>query len=846
MAFSSTTPTAPWTTGIAGSGTWAQLVTFINNPAIISQVGDTYIVTGLIDIKAIMSALLNSVIINRTGGGWSIGVGGSVTLGRSITTPSGQAMAVDGCTVIDDVDCYQRGVDNYLNTKCWVRNSGYLNMYGSVYINKNAQTVTANRSDLDFQSGSFVKLRDVRFHVDGGADQYDHYAGSIDIDGLVSTHASDTAGSILELMTTSVITKLNNMTPYLNNATSRQCTLWIKNVTLSQWGGDNFAPWDLSGYYRFDDPKVTGLIFVDRYGTGTASQCERRTTEFLCLDTVGAVAATVSVFNNVDELDGEGVASGTTGIYTAKLKRKVFPGGTSATPSGYTRTPHVIFARKWGYKTYSTAFQANPTSFGQTKLTSIVAMVPDTNITLSSAASAAISGVTIIKHGHSVNWNSKDFSITVQANSSLTLSQVYHSVAYQCSEANVLLPRAAARVTASGHQYQAPWTGAVGDTDLTLVIVHTTRIGDTVFASQIAGSIGTATAGLSCRTHVNRGVVFQNFTNDLFPDGSYTAAQAQYNNPDGGEQLLISIGRYDSVAKSVNVWTNNKNYASETQTIDRGTGSQFFRVLGQGNTMSWEVENHTMCETMGFNRRLSDTEVSDLSKYLANKWHHTAVGNITPTNTNSITATNFPVTGANDWTPLDYASGQGPNHWVSMCDPTDYVLSGSNITSFKDKVTGLQITNAGYSSAVVVNNFRKFVAHQLFDASDSTARAVYPDGRYRGVRVIDENGNPFPGVTQMMADDGTYYVSPTFATINGLAIGTEVRVYKVSDDSEMAGIEATAGTFFTFSYSYVADIPVYIVVFALDKLPIRFTLTLGATNSTIPIQQIIDRVYNNQ
>lgn len=236
MAFATATPTAPWTTAVSGSGTWAQLVTFINNPAIISQSGDVYTVTGLIEIQAIMTALKNSIIINKGGGGWSITVGGSATFGALITTNAGQQMAVDGCTIIDDVDCFQRGVDNYLNTKCWLRSGGYLNLYATQYFNKNAQTTTANRSDLDFQQGSFLKIRDCRFHIDGGADQFDHYAGTSDIDGLVTTHATDTAGSLLELMSTSTVTKLNNMTPYLNNATSRQCTLWLSNCTHGTMG----------------------------------------------------------------------------------------------------------------------------------------------------------------------------------------------------------------------------------------------------------------------------------------------------------------------------------------------------------------------------------------------------------------------------------------------------------------------------------------------------------------------------------------------------------------------------------------------------------------------------------
>jgi hypothetical protein len=847
MAFSSATPTAPWTTGISGSGTWAQLVTFINNPAIISQTGDVFTITGLIDINAIMTALTNSVIINKTGGGFSIGNTGAVTFGRLITTPSGVILPADGCLMIDEPDAYARGVDNYTNTKCIARNGSYFNMYASQYINKNTL-----RSDFDCQSGSNVKFRNVRVTINSGVIQYDHYAGNLDIDGLTSTHSYDTTGSILELMTTSVITKLNNMVPYLNNTTSRQCTLWLNKVTLSQWGGDNFAPWDLSGYYRFSDPKSTGLIMVDRSGTAGSSQCETRTTDFLCLDSNGPVTATVSAINNVDELDAEGIASATTGIFTGMLKRKLFPGGSSSLALGYTRTPHVVWARKWGYKTLNNTFQANPTAYEQARLTDVLALSVDSNITLTSSAASAIAGVTIASHGKAVVWNGKAFSLTVTADPSLTLSQVYHSVAYQCSELTTLMPRAAARTSGVGHNYNEPWLGATGDTDLTLVVVQTTRTNNIIFGNQISASIGTASVGLSCRTSLTNGVIFQNYITDLFPTANYTAAQQQVVNPDGGEQLLISIGRYNSTAKTITVWSNNQLYATTAvlSNISRGVAQQYFRLFGQGNTTTWEAEQHTLCEVMGFDRAVTDSEATNLSCYLANKWHHMSVGNIVPSGTNNITSANFPVNSSGvDWMPSDFVSGQGPIHWVSMASPNDYTVSGSNITAFKDKVTGVNIVNSTSTAyATVVNNYRKFIAHQLFDSLTTTNRGIYPDGRYRGVRVIDTNGNPFPGIDKMMADDGTYFIPPVVLTItaNISLLGAEIRIYDLDNaaynsyGTELAGVESNTSS--TFSYTGVAGNLILIQILLSGYIEYAQQYTIPNTSATYSASLSVDNV----
>jgi hypothetical protein len=847
MAFNTTTPVSPWTTGVGGSGTWAELVTFINNPAIISQAGQVYTITGLIDITATMTPLQNSVIICKGGGSYSVGNGGSVTFGRQITTPSGQLLSVDGCLLIDDTDCYQRGVDNYTNTKAMARTGSSVTWYATTFINR-----TSGRSDFDIQSGGSFKAYDCRLHLQAGLVHFDHYAGIIDIDGLVTTHANDTGGALVEIMSTSSITKINNLTPYLNNAASRQCTLWNGNVIMGAWGGDNFAPWHASGYYRLDDPKTTTLKYVDNYGSAGLSACERRTAEFLCLSSAGVVPATVTVINNVDELEGEGVANATTGLYTTKVKRTVFPGGTGGPQAGYARTPQIVYARKWGYKTYSTSFLANPTGFGQSKITGLIPMVNDSNITLTSTQAAAIQGVTIEKHGKAVNWNGKDFSITVTVDTTknLTISQIYQSIAYQCSELNTILPRAFLRTNNNtGNQFRVTWAGANGDSDLTFVVVHASRPDNQVFGSQIGASIGTATAGLSLRTHTTRGMVFQNYTTDLFPDTSYTAPKLQYVNPDGGNQLMISVGRYDSVAKKVNVWTNNAFYAEETQTIDRGAGASYMRIFGQGDSYSWEPQYHQMGELIGFSRRLSDAEVSQISMYLAKKWHHMAVGNIVPGGTNAITAANFPVNASGkDWTPADYANGQGPTHWFSMADSADYTLNGSNLNTIKDKVTGTFYGNqGGWGTIPVVQNYTKLVLPQLLDTLTSTTRSLYPDGRYYGVRIVDQNGNAYLGYDKMMADDGTYYYPPVSytLTLTGLQPDSEIRLYRVSDNVELTGVETVGSTTYSYTYVYSQNIPCTLVIFSLGYKPIFLPLTLAASSSTVPIQQTLDRNFEN-
>ena len=81
----------------------------------------------------------------------------------------------------------------------------------------------------------------------------------------------------------------------------------------------------------------------------------------------------------------------------------------------------------------------------------------------------------------------------------------------------------------------------------------------------------------------------------------------------------------------------------------------------------------------------------------------------------------------------------------------------------------------------------------------------------------------------------------------GMEPGTEVRVFRTSDDLPIAGIESIVGTDFTYNYVWSGDdINVYIVVFSLTSQPIKFeNQILGQDGLTIPVIPVLDRQYNN-
>lgn len=100
---------------------------------------------------------------------------------------------------------------------------------------------------------------------------------------------------------------------------------------------------------------------------------------------------------------------------------------------------------------------------------------------------------------------------------------------------------------------------------------------------------------------------------------------------------------------------------------------------------------------------------------------------------------------------------------------------------------------------------------------------------------------------QLTDDTGAAILAPEqfSLTLTGLQTGSEIRIYRTSDNVELDGIESS-GTSFGYLYTYTGDISVYIVVFHLSYKDIRLIgLTLSNSNQAIPIQQQTDRVYTN-
>jgi len=127
---------------------------------------------------------------------------------------------------------------------------------------------------------------------------------------------------------------------------------------------------------------------------------------------------------------------------------------------------------------------------------------------------------------------------------------------------------------------------------------------------------------------------------------------------------------------------------------------------------------------------------------------------------------------------------------------------------------------------------------QLFGSAGTTLK---------GVRIVDGSDNGIAGFSRFQADDGTYYQPPVLANfeLTNLKNNTEIRIYKVSDMSELAGQEnVTTGTF-NYGYSWSSDIPIIVSIVSIGYQNFQLSSTLTSTGTSIPISQIIDRQYLN-
>jgi hypothetical protein len=184
--------------------------------------------------------------------------------------------------------------------------------------------------------------------------------------------------------------------------------------------------------------------------------------------------------------------------------------------------------------------------------------------------------------------------------------------------------------------------------------------------------------------------------------------------------------------------------------------------------------------------------------------------------TNNLVTASYATTAMTTATPETIQDNQfvsaGTGHAITITAPGTYTFSGNLFTGYGA---------TGTTNAAIYNNSGGAVTLNISGGGDVPT--------YR-------NGT----------SASTTIVAAANVSLTGLLAGTEVRAYVGTDPATstlIGGVESST-TSFTFSQS-VAGQTGYLQIFHVDRQPIYQPITYSGFDTTIPIQQTIDRQYAN-
>jgi hypothetical protein len=193
-------------------------------------------------------------------------------------------------------------------------------------------------------------------------------------------------------------------------------------------------------------------------------------------------------------------------------------------------------------------------------------------------------------------------------------------------------------------------------------------------------------------------------------------------------------------------------------------------------------------------------------------------------------------------------------------------ISGSPITSNNPA----RITNCnfnfvlGHAIIITVPGTYTFAGNLFtgFGTAGTTNAAVYNNSGGLVTLNITEGGNT-PTIRNG-ASATTNVVNSKVFRVTNIKEGTEVRIYRTSDDVELGGAEIVgaapsglnnvsvdadpdnAGSYrMTYSYGYTADTPIFVVAVSTNYQILRLNTVLRSTDGSLLISQTPDRQYFN-
>lgn len=130
-----------------------------------------------------------------------------------------------------------------------------------------------------------------------------------------------------------------------------------------------------------------------------------------------------------------------------------------------------------------------------------------------------------------------------------------------------------------------------------------------------------------------------------------------------------------------------------------------------------------------------------------------------------------------------------------------------------------------------------------YNASNGQNDSTFHVKRTSGTVTINVNSGV--GNLSYRTEGATVVISsPVSYTWTNLIAGSELRIFRVSDDVELDGVESS-GTSFVYNYTYGGDTPIYTIIQKTDYEWMQLNDTLISTNKTQKVLQRPDLTYDN-
>lgn len=170
------------------------------------------------------------------------------------------------------------------------------------------------------------------------------------------------------------------------------------------------------------------------------------------------------------------------------------------------------------------------------------------------------------------------------------------------------------------------------------------------------------------------------------------------------------------------------------------------------------------------------------------------------------------------------------NDGAVLWDADMNIENSSFLGNVNDAATAAAIQHASSTGSPFTYDALTFSGND-FDINNSSGNSI----------TIDATNNANPSTSK---GSSVTINNPITYELTDLISGSEVRIFRVSDNVELTGTESSTTTF-AYNYNYAGDVDIFIIIQKTNYEWLRINDTLGSTSVSQKIFQRLDRNYAN-